>query len=151
METKQKLLGTLAVVAIIGFKVAVKLGLGVGVTEMQIAESKNEAWPKEFKDAMITGCADPTTEIAKEYGEAATTKYCSCFANSLEQAHVIPTLYNTVTDSEDGYVNKVDGIISTYISSEPGQKASQDCMALAAMGPPASGESEGRVPASNEP
>ena len=122
----KKIFGILGVLIFIGIKIALKVGVGTGVTEAEVKASKYMDWPTDFKQAMIQGCVSEFKEN-KIQGQA----YCDCYATGLEKAQVVETKYNSLTTSEQQYTQQLIGTIQQFLASEQGKKLIKSCGTVA--------------------
>lgn len=116
-------LGSLVAVGFVGLKFAAYLGLGAGIAEAEIAASKHQRWPASFKSEFVTTCAEEGTAEEKPF----LTPYCDCIASKIENAHVIATKYNSLTETQTDYGVRTAEQVKGYLTSKDGIAAADDC------------------------
>ena len=104
--------------------IGIKLGASYYLAEAEIAVSKNQDWPTEFKQSFIKGCA---TEMQENISDEVKTSLCTCLTEEVEKAHVVSPKYNTFKESESQYNERMSKEIYAYFNSDAGKASSEVC------------------------
>ncbi len=89
-------------------------------------ESKFKVWSQNFKSKFIEECSSDVDVDKKQKYEVV----CQCFAQRLEQQHVLPTEYNTLLSNETEFAQDFSNRISRYFSSDSGKETKEICANL---------------------
>ncbi|MBY0315848.1 MAG: hypothetical protein K2Q26_10035 [Bdellovibrionales bacterium] len=123
--SKAKIIGGLVVVLVaVGVKLGLRYGLGWGLAEADVASSKSEKWPEDFKSVFIDSCTNAEEGVDKTF----MREYCTCATDKIEAEQIIPTKYNPNTDSPESYDQRVGKIVEDFMSSEKGQRIAEECV-----------------------
>ena len=89
-------------------------------------ESKFKAWSQNFKSKFVQECSSGVDSKQKQKYEVV----CQCFADRLEQQHILPTEYNSILSTETEFAQDFSNRISVYFGSDSGKETKEVCANL---------------------
>jgi hypothetical protein len=89
-------------------------------------QSKFKAWSQNFKSKFVEECSKDVDADKKQKFEVV----CQCFAERLEQQHVLPTEFNSILSTETEFAQDFSNRIRNYFSTDSGKETKEVCANL---------------------